>query len=135
LNKFQKLSFSNVEEFLGHLPASERRIVERLRGIIFDCIPEVQEKLAYNVPFYYKRKRVCFIWPASVPWGKVKKEGVLFGLCRGNLIMDEINYFEKGDRKEIITKTFFRLNEIEEDLLKTFIFEAYHLDAETEKRE
>jgi len=128
MNKFQPLSFVSIEEFLDFLPENELKIVQHLRSIILDCFPNPKEKLSYNVPYYFQQSRVCFIWPSSVPWGKVKRDGVLLGFTKGYLMRDEIGYLEKGDRKQVYTKTFHRIDEIDTELVKTYIFEALEVD-------
>ena len=124
----QNVNFSSIEELLDYLPEHELKIVEFLRQLIHECIPNCKEKLAYNVPYFYRHSRICFIWPSSVTWGNVKVDGVMIGFSNGHLLSDEINYLEKGNRKKIYTKTFFSIEEIETDILKTFLFEAVELD-------
>ncbi len=124
----QNVEFQTVEEFLDYLPERERAIVDILREIIMDCMPDCTERLSYNVPYYYRHSRVCFIWPASVPWGKVKLDGVQLGFCKGFLLNDEINFLEKGNRKEVYVKTYFHPNDIDVDLLKAYLFEAIVVD-------
>ena len=126
----QNVSFRDMEEFLDFLPEGELEIVEYLREIIFECIPDCTEKLSYNVPYYYKHSRICFIWPASVPWGNVKMAGVQLGFCRGHLLHDDINYLEKGNRKQVYSKTFFTIKDIDVDLLKAYLFDAADVDDE-----
>ncbi len=128
MSKMQNVNFKNVDEFLDYLPDKERVIVDYLREIVFECIPECKEKLSYNVPYFSKHTRICFIWPASVPWGNVKMNGVQFGFCRGNLLHDGIDYLEKGNRKQVYSKTFFNIEGIDVDLLKAYLFEAVELD-------
>ena len=106
MGKFQNVNFHSVEEFLEYLPDSERKLTDFLRQIILDCIPECKEKLAYNVPYYYRHSRICFIWPSSIQWGNVKKDGVLFGFAKGHLLNEDFNYLEKDNRKQVYTKTF-----------------------------
>lgn len=128
MDKMQNVNFNSVEEFLDYLPDKEREIVDYLREIILECIPDCQEKLSYNVPYYYKHSRICFIWPASVPWGNVKLKGVQLGFCMGNLLQDDINYLEKGNRKQVYSKTFFNITDIDVDLLRTYLFDAVEVD-------
>jgi hypothetical protein len=132
-NKFQNVHFNSIEEFLDYLPKRELEMVEALRRLIFDCIPQCTEKLSYNVPFYSKHSGICFIWPASVPWGKVQTEGVRFGFQRGHLLNDEMRYLDKGTRKQVFCKDFMRLEEIgaDIDVLKYFLFEAANVDTRT----
>lgn len=124
----QNVNFSSVDEFLDYLPEHEREIVDRLRELIHEYIPNANEKLSYNVPYYSRNKRICFIWPASVPWGKVKLNGVQLGFCYGNLLRDELGFLEQGDRKQVFTKTFQSLQDIDVDLVKMFLIEAVEMD-------
>jgi len=134
MNKFQNVKFNNVEDFLGYLPDNERRIVDVLRDLIFNNLPNPDEKLSYNVPYYYLNSRVCFIWPAAVPWGKVKRNGVMMGFCNGNLLHDELDWLEKGERKQVYTKTFQSIEEIETDIVKAYLFEAVEVDNRLKKK-
>lgn len=128
MNKFQPMQFRSVEEFLDYLPENELVVVEYLRRLIYDCIPGVREKLAYNVPFFYGHSRICFIWPAAVPWGKVPQNGIKLGFCKGHLLNDELAYLELEHRKEVSWKTFFEVPVQDEDILKTYLFEAAAID-------
>ena len=134
MSKMQNVSFRNVEEFLDYLPEKERAVVDYLREIIFECIPECEEKLSYNVPYYYRHARICFLWPASVPWGNVKMDGVQLGFCKGYLLQDDINYLEKGSRKQVFSKTFFTIEDIDVDLLRSYLFDAVEVDEASQKR-
>jgi len=130
--KFQSVNFKTIEEFLDYLPEDELKIVKLLRKIVLDCLPDVSEKLSYNVPFYKVHKTICFIWPASVKWGKSQTyNGVRFGFANGNLMLDELNYLEKGNRKQVYWKTFEKVKDINEDLLRSYIFDAAIIDRET----
>jgi uncharacterized protein YdhG (YjbR/CyaY superfamily) len=127
--KMQNVSFKNVDEFLEYLPDSELKIVQLLRSLVFDCIPMATEHLSYNVPYYKVNKNICFIWPASILWGKKQTyTGVRFGLTNGHMIADEIEYFSKGDRKQVYWRDFSTVKEIDIDLLKSFIFDALMVD-------
>jgi uncharacterized protein YdhG (YjbR/CyaY superfamily) len=75
MNKFQNVNFRSIADFFDHLPSDEALIVVQLRDLIKATLPEVTEKLSYNVPFYKRHKNICYLWPGAVPWGNVK-EGV-----------------------------------------------------------
>jgi len=133
--KMQNVSFKNVDEFLEFLPKNELLIVESLRNLVLSLLPECTEKLSYQVPFYKINKNICFIWPASVYWGKKKSyNGVLFGLTYGINLTDESNYFEKGERKQVTMKKFEKPGDIDFDILKSFIFEAALYDKQFYKK-
>ncbi|WP_205500094.1 DUF1801 domain-containing protein [Rufibacter psychrotolerans] len=120
--------FDLIEELLAFLPRQERTLVAQLRQMVLECLPQCTEKLSYNVPFYAGHTRICFIWPASIPWGNVPPKGVQLGFCNGNLLQDGANYLEKGQRKQVFTKTFFRMEDLEFDHIKALLYEAGEVD-------
>ncbi|MEL6538147.1 MAG: DUF1801 domain-containing protein [Bacteroidota bacterium] len=133
MSKLLPVKFQSIEDFLEYLPDHERKIVDKLRILVWDCLPDGREKLSYNVPFFTRHRRIFFIWPSSVPWGKVKLNGVRMGFCEGYRIQDEIGYLEKGNRKQVATKTFFNPQEIDEDLLRAYLFEAIQVDDQIQR--
>ena len=97
----QEVSFRTVDEFPDFLPPAELMITELLRNIIFSCMPDVAEKLSYNVPFYKRHAIICFIWPSSVKWGnKMIREGLHLGFSKGYLLPDPLNDLDRGERKQ-----------------------------------
>lgn len=132
--RMQNVSFRSVDEFLEYLPDKELKIVKELRSIVRECLPLVTETLSYNVPYYKMRKNICFIWPASVVWGhKNSYEGVRFGFTYGSSLRDEINYLEKGNRKQVYWKDFTNGDQIDKELLMAYIFEAALVDEQFHK--
>lgn len=130
MNHFQPIDFQDLDDLYAFLPAHELVMVKALRQLIYECVPEVKEKLSYNVPFFRLRRNLCFIWPGSVPWGGTFS-GVQFGFSRGHLLADNEAYLEAGKRKYVRTKTYQSLEEIDFDLLRNLLFEAALVDAET----
>lgn len=129
MNKFQNVNFRSLEDFFDYLPENEAVIVESLRDLILETIPEPTEKLSYNVPYYRRFKNICFIWPGSVPWGGIK-EGVQLGLIQGHILMDEDNYLEMGKRKYVKTRRFFHLRDIDHAKVRSLLIEATSIDDE-----
>ena len=70
----QRVSFKDIEAFLAFLPESELQIVNLLRRIVVDCIPDCQEKLAYNVPFFTDDQESAMCGPV-LSLGVVLKKG------------------------------------------------------------
>lgn len=126
--RMQNVKFGDMDDLLAFLPEDQLEITERLRGIIWEVLPDVQEKLSYNVPFYKLRKNVCFIWPGAVPWGKTVKDGVMLGFSYGYLLHDASDYLERGDRQQVYAKSFHQLEEIDEDLIRHFLLESMEID-------
>jgi len=132
--KMQDVHFKSIGEFLDFLPEEELKLVEFLREMILECIPNVKEKLSFNVPFYSRYATICFIWPGSVPWGEATKKGVRFGFTSGYLLEDSERYLDKNNRKQIYTKDFFRIQDVDTKILKAYLIEALMIDEEKEKR-
>lgn len=125
----QNVNFDNLDEFFDFLPAKELKIVEYLRAIILECLPNCTEKLAYNVLYFRRKSNVCFLWPASILWGKKKTyEGVRLGFTKGYLMQDDINYLDKGNRKQVYWRDYKSIKEIDPDILKAYLYDALLLD-------
>jgi hypothetical protein len=127
--RMQHVKFRSVEECLAFLPPDELALTEQLRDIVQDCIPDAKERISFNVPFYKRHKDICFIWPASVLWGKKKTgEGVRFGFTYGNLLLDEAGFLEKGGRKQVYWRDFSRLTAKDAEVLRSLLYQAVLVD-------
>jgi hypothetical protein len=126
---FQKgIKFRSLVEFWDYLPEDQRIITDVLRQIILETLPSrCKEKLIYNVPFYFGKRRICLIWPASVPWGGIKS-GVLLGFCQGNKLKDKAGYLTHGSNKQIYYKIYHSADEIDADAVISLLKEAVELD-------
>ena len=110
------------------LPEEERIIVDVLRQIILENLPgRCKEKISYSVPYFYGKKGICIIWPASIPRGGIK-EGVLLGFWYGNKLNDADNYLIHGTNKQIFYKIFRKAEEINEAAIIKLLREAIRVD-------
>lgn len=118
----------NLVELFNHLPGEEKIIVDVLRQIILSAYPDyIKEKMSYNVPFFYSKKGIAIIWPASVPRGGIKS-GVLLGFWYGNKLKDVDNYLTQGTNKQIFYKIFQVAEEIDDKPILKLLEEAVNLD-------
>lgn len=128
-NKMQNVNFKSVDAFLDYLPEDELAITIALREIILEAMPECEEKLSYNVPFYGMNRKICFIWPASILWGKKKTyEGVRMGFTYGNLLSNEANFLDLRNKKQVGYHDFKSVTEIDREFIEQFLYEAIELD-------
>ena len=126
---YNRIKFTSLLEFWEYLPADERGITDILRQIVLETLPlHCKEKLTYNVPFFYGKRRICMIWPASVPGGGISS-GVLFGFCQGNKLSDKDGYLIHGNNKQIYYKIFDAASEIEIDAIASLLTQAVQLDS------
>jgi len=122
------IRFRSMIEFWEYLPKNQRLVVDLLRQIIIEHLPKAcKEKLTFNVPFYYGKRRICLLWPASVPWGGFSS-GVMLGFCQGNKLKDPANYLSHGTNKKVFYKIFNSVNEIDEAAIVSLLEEAVEMD-------
>lgn len=122
---FKITSFVQLYELL---PETERVITDVLRQIVKDNLPTgCKEKIAYNVPFFYGKKGICIIWPATIPRGGIKR-GVLFGLWHGNKLQDTDNYLTRGTNRQVFYKIFYSPEEIDSRAIIKLLKEAVKVD-------
>ncbi|MEP7166244.1 MAG: hypothetical protein ABI741_16195 [Ferruginibacter sp.] len=114
-------------EFWEWLPENERIITDVLRGIVIDQLPKnCEEKLTNNVPYFFGKRRICMIWPASIPGGGIKK-GVLFGFS-GNRLKDHNHFLDHGKNKRIFYKIYQLPEDIDEAAIIILLKEAVEVD-------
>ncbi len=122
------IKFRSLVELWDHMPEDERIIMDVLRQIILDQLPATcKEKLTFNVPYFYGKRRICMIWPGSVPWGGFKK-GVLLGFSQGNRLKDKKHYLKHGTNKQVYYKIFQSADEIDVKAIASLIKEAVEVD-------
>jgi hypothetical protein len=110
------------------LPENERIIVDVLRQIILQNLPNTcKEKISYQVPYFYGKRGICIIWPATIPGGGIKK-GVLLGFWQGNRLNDCDNYLTHGTNKKIFYKIFNSPEEIDDYAIVKLLDEALRID-------
>jgi hypothetical protein len=119
----------NLVELFTILPGEERIIVDVLRQIILESLPpNCNEKISYNVPFFYGNKGICIIWPSTVPRGGIKK-GVLLGFWYGNKLKDADKFLTHGTNKQVFYKIYQTPEEINDKPIKKLLKEAIKVDS------
>src|SRR5258705_880066 len=122
------IKIKSILDLFEVLTENERIIVDVLRQIIIENLPVTcKEKISFGVPFFYGRKGICIIWPATIPRGGIKK-GVLLGFWYGNKLNDIDNYLTHGTNKQIFYKIFNSPEDIDENAIKKLLKEAVRVD-------
>jgi Domain of unknown function (DU1801). len=122
------LKIKYVDQLFEILPEEEWIMLDVLRGIIKDCLPEYcKEKISYNVPYFYGNKGICIVWPATIPRGGIK-EGVLLGFWQGNKLNDVDHYLTHGTNKKIFYKIYKTVDEIDIHAIEKLLKEAIRID-------
>lgn len=119
---------TGVVELIHSLPREEKLISDVLRQIILSSHPlYIKEKISYNVPFFYGKKGIAIIWPASIPRGGIKR-GVLLGFWYGIKLVDTDTYLQRGTNKQVFYKIFQKVDEIDDKPILKLLTEAVKLD-------
>jgi len=134
LTQFESaMKIRNIIDLFTILPEDEKIIVDVLRQIIIETLPDYcREKISYNVPFFYGHKGICIIWPSTVPRGGIKK-GVLLGFWYGNKLNDSDRFLSHGTNKQIFYKIYQTPDQIDEKPIKILLKEAIKLDSTFKK--
>ena len=122
------MKFQSISQLYDILPEHERIIVDVLRQLISENLPEYcKEKLSFNVPYFYGNKGICIIWPSTVPGGGIKS-GVFFGFWYGNKLLDEDAYLTHGKNKQIFYRIYQTVDEIRPEAILKLLKEAVYVD-------
>ena len=121
----------SIEAFFYDLPSGEREMCLCLRDIILRTAPDFEELFSYGVPYYFRNRRVCCIWPASAKAGP--RRGVFLGLCHGNLLSNEQGIIEMGNRKQFGLIRYYDVREIKEEVILEILQEAILVDAQLKR--
>ncbi len=110
---------SPIEIFILEKPEKLRPTLKKLRGLILSASPFIEEKMVYNIPFFYGKKRIFYLNPQET-W-------VDLGFCEGYLLSDH-PVLQTKNRTQVKTIRFNKIEEIEEDVLLPIIHEAIIID-------
>lgn len=123
-------------EFASALPREERLIFERLRTLILETEPRLQEIKNYGVPYFVRNRRLCFIWPVSAPNAPTAKNQnwnetiVSLGFCYGNKLSNEHRLLLSEGRKQVHIVRLRSMRELQtlEESITEILQEAILLD-------
>lgn len=108
-----------VDAFIDNLGEPVQDIVKRLRTVVFEAYPEMEEGIKWSKPSYSKEGLVCYMQTA--------KSHVNFGFYRGADLADRHNLLE-GDGKKMRHVRIRKADEIDEEKLKFLVWDAVDLN-------
>jgi len=83
--------------------------------------PDIEPKLKYKIPFYYRKSWICYLNP-------IKKKGIELCFTRGNELSNTQGLLAARDRKQIRGVIFETVESIPEESLLELLQEAFLLD-------
>ncbi len=106
-------------EYIRNIPPPFRAIVEELRLLILDIIPDITENLREGVPTYEKGDIICYI-------KKEPNQHIKFGFFNGTKIPDPdqvLNGIEQDKKYMLITE----VGEITEKKVQDLLIQVFNL--------
>ncbi len=94
-----------VESFLEALPQPEKAIASKLRDLLFELIPGLEERFSFKLPFYHYYSMFCYIHH--------DKAGLHLCFCRGKDLVMAFPQLEQKGRAAIASVTLREIKEIQ----------------------
>jgi len=109
-----------IEEFTENLNEEQKAIVMSLHALIIEN-PGIQLKKKFKLPFYYRKTWICYFF--------MMKDGrVEWAFTRGNELSNEDGFLSSRGRKQVMSKEFGKVSEIDFSKARALIQEAILLD-------
>lgn len=105
-----------VDAFIDGLPDDKAVLVNRLRELLHELVPEIVEKLSFKIPFYHYHGMFCYINPT--------KNGIDLGLCRGKDLAPEFPQLQLKERAIVATVSIQATKDFEKLKLRELITAA-----------
>ena len=109
-----------VQNYILDLEGEQAALFQYLYDLI-NTYPEVEAKIKYKIPFFYRKSWICYLNP-------IKKGGVELAFTRGNELSNEQGLLEAKGRKQILGASFYKVEEIPEEVIHEVLQEAFLLD-------
>lgn len=97
--------------------------------INFGQFPRFKGEVCLRRSFYHRNARVCFLYPASLPYSGIST-GVSFGFNKGYLLSNEQGLLDMGTRKEVAYIALQHEKDINEAAFLEILHEAVLIDSE-----
>jgi len=116
----------SVDSFIDGLPENKAAIVERLRQILYEQVPAIEERLSFKVPFYHYFGMFCYINPT--------RDGVDLVFCRGKDLLDEFSQLEDKGRAIMASVGLKEVRDIERLRVRELVTVAAIWNEEAKKK-
>lgn len=125
----QDFKFNSYVEFYDYITEEHKVMVSILKELIQDTIPDIKEKLSWNVPFFIRKKPSALYGRDQCPGVKNHLPVCNLGFAKGYLMIPN-DFLEKGKRKQVYLRTFHSPEEIEHhaDVIVALLKEADQLN-------
>lgn len=106
-----------AEQYIDQQNEPWRGLLLELKVLTEKQVPEAQLLYKYGIPFYYLKGRpFCYLLAT--------KKYVDLGIVRGNLLTNNLDNLEKGNRQTVRSLRYKKPEQLEVEVLQTVLDEA-----------
>ncbi len=109
-----------VQAFVLDFEGEQADLIQLLHDMMIG-FPNIEPKIRYKIPFYYRKSWICYINP-------LKAGGVEFAFTRGRELSNEQGLLTANGRKQVMGIKLFSLQDLPVPALLQLIEEAILLD-------
>jgi uncharacterized protein len=95
---------SKVDDYIEALDDNRRVIAERVRELLLEYVPGIEEKFSFKIPFYHYYGMFCYL--------NMIKDGIALGFCRGKDLTLSFPQLEQEERKMIALVKLYSTKDI-----------------------
>jgi hypothetical protein len=93
-----------VDAYLDSLPQPHQAIAGKLRELLFDLVPGIEERFSFKVPFYHYHGMFCYL--------HYSKTALHLCFCRGKDLVIAFPQLEQKNRVSIVSVTLHYMHDI-----------------------
>ena len=108
-----------IFQFIDRYNGNQQEVLQYLHNLLVS-FPDIEPKLRYRVPFYYRKSWICYLNP--------KKTGIELCFLRGNELSNSQGLLDARDRKQVSGIIFEKVADIPTETLLDILQEAFLLD-------
>lgn len=116
----------NVEEYIFNLNENEKKIAQFLRKKIMNLALNVEEKIAYGLPFFFYLGPLCYLAP--------RKHVVDLGIMDSQQFVVNKQFLNIEGRKRVESLIYKSIESINSEILRQTLVEAIKLSQNKKKK-
>jgi len=94
----------NVDAFIESIPQPQKAIAEKLRELLFEFVPGIEERFSFKLPFYHFHGMFCYLHH--------DKAGLHLCFCRGKDLVMVFPQLDQKTRASIASVTLHTMQDI-----------------------
>lgn len=93
-----------VDAYIEALPETEQVLMKKIRRLLLNTVPQIEERFSFGIPFYYYYGMFCFV--------SARNNGINVSFCRGKDLVNEFAQLEQKGRAIVASVTIKKLSDI-----------------------